>query len=138
MAQASLLSRRDSWFAFEHAMQHRALLGVLAELNGFSLAPYFIEPEQGVDRHANKWHLDHQQAHNDANTDLPSQYYWPKGSKPTFGLRIGQNLIDTRMADERQRRWWEFENHTEHYDASLKVLPAASPKPAPQWKYPFW
>src|SRR5262245_52785468 len=121
MSRASLLSMSDPWFDFEHAMAHRNALAVIYPLQRFSVVPYFIEPEQNVERRAGKWHLNHQQAHTDALNNFPSRYYWPPTTMPQppplppiqvpatvrFGLRVGGNLIDTSFADERQRRWWE-------------------------------
>lgn len=155
-----LLNPNDAMFAFEHAMAHRELLAVMAPLNRFSVAPYFVDPAMPA-WPANKWQLNHQQAHNDALRDIPSRYFWrffttitnvPNPTPPpptipvttitpetvTFGLRIGQNLIDNDLNSPRQLTWWTFQNFMEHYVASTTVAPAPSPKPAPQSTFPFW
>jgi len=176
MARASLLTTSDPWFNFEHAMAHREALAVIgfqpgftpqtgstaqpfpprSPLSRYSVIPYFIEPEQNVDRRAGKWHLNHQQAHNDALQNVPSKYFWqyttttvpqPPPNPPltfqtpqtvVYGLRIGGNLIDTSFADEQQLRWWEFQNHMEHFVGSTSIAPSPAPKPAPQATFPFW
>ena len=159
MARATLLNVFDPWFGFEHAMAHRNALAVIGfqpaggtvtnpiparpPLSKFSAIPYFIDPMQNTGRRAGKWHLNHQQAHDDAFRNLPSQYYFappPPGTlgSVTFGLRIGGNLVDTSFADDRQLKWWEFQNHIEHYVGSTVIAPAPAPKPAPQSIFPFW
>jgi len=174
-------SRERAVFAFEHAMAHRNALGVIGFQKGFtpqtgstakpikprpplshySVAPYFIDPPGG-DRPANKWSLNHQQAHDDALRNLPDQYGWryyntlviqpqppppqppvpplefPTPQQVRYGLRIGGNLIDTNFANRWQASWWTFQNWMEHYVGSKSITPPPSPKPAPQWTFPFW
>jgi hypothetical protein len=175
MRMGNGLGQRSA-YNFEHAMAHRAVLGVIGfqpgikppstivpppwpavkprpPLSQYSVVPYFIEPPQGQKVGAGKWHLNHQQAHNDALQNIPSRYFWqspvtpppatpppppPAPTKITYGLRIGQNLVDTSFANERQRKWWIFQNWMEHYTMSQTVAPPPSPKPAPQWVFPFW
>lgn len=161
MARATLLTTNDRWFQWEHAMAHRRPLAVIHPLTRFSALPYFIDPEQNTARRASSWHLNHQQAHNNMLQNIQTQYYWAPittfveepnpnpppptiivpvvtDATPTIGLRIGQDLIDTSFADERQQRWWQFQNHMEHYVASQKIAPAPAPKPSPQPRFPFW
>lgn len=130
-------------------------------LSRFSVVPYFIDPMIGADIMAGKYLLNHQQAHSDALNNIPDRYYWkyltsilqvpnPNPPPPTlpqtsikpqtikYGLRIGGNLIDWRLSNKRQRTWWTFQNHMEHYVASQSIAPAPAPKPAPQWTFPFW
>lgn len=138
MSRANLLHMGDTpaqqaVFAFEHAMAHRNAFGVMSPLNRFSVLPYFIDPMR-KDAPAQKWNLNHQQAHNDALQHLPSEF-----GSPTVGLFIGQNLIDTDLNDPRQRQWWIFQNHQEHYIGGNTILPNVNfPPPAPQWVFPFW
>ena len=110
-------SHARAFFAFEHEMQHRALL---AAVNGiqptlsFGVAPYFIDPTQND----GKYHLNHQQAHLDALSNVPSYF----GAPTAVGLAT-QNLIDTDLDNEERRNWWTFQNHMEHR-LGRSVLPA--------------
>lgn len=133
MSVASLLTRNDRWFVFEHAMAHRRALGIMAPLSRFTAVPYFIDPEQYVDQPASFWHINHQQAHRNALANFPIQY-----GSASIGLRIGTTLSDADLADEREARWWEFQNHVEHYVGNKTITPGPAPPPAPQTKYPFW
>lgn len=136
MSRASLMTRKDRTFAFEHAMSHRNALGVIWPLPRFSVIPYFIEPEvkERGKKPSSSWHLDHQQAHNDALANFPSQY-----GSTQVGLHIGVDLRDYDLDRERTRKWWEFQNHMEHYVASNSILPTTpAPYPTRQWRYPFW
>jgi hypothetical protein len=138
MARVSLLHMGDGLgqraaFELEHAMAHRNALGIINPLTRFSVIPYFIDPMQ-LQRPAQKWNLNHQQAHNDALTHLPAEF-----GASTVGLFVGQNLVDTDMTNERQRKWWIFQNHMEHYVGGNTILPnVIFPPPAPQWIFPFW
>lgn len=114
-------------FAFEHAMAHRSGLGVMSPLDRFSAIPYFVEPV-GDNAPARWWALNHQTAHNDAMNNLPSYY-----GAEAVGLRIGQNLIDWNLADERQVKMWTFINHQEHLDGGSTYLPATA-----RMRFPFW
>lgn len=130
-------------------------------LAGFSVVPYFVDPMAGYQRAAGKYLLNHQQAHDDALRNFPIQYGWkflsstiqvpnPNPPPPTlpqtsikpqkvkYGLRIGANLIDWHLQNSRQLTWWIFQNHTEHYVGANTISPPPSPKPAPQWTFPFW
>jgi hypothetical protein len=106
----------------------------MAPLDRFSVIPYFIDPEQNVGTPGSMWHLDHQTSHNDALQHLPTEF-----GAATVGLFIGQNLRDTNLDDARQRTWWTFQNHMEHYVGGDTILPNVYlPPPAIQWQYPFW
>lgn len=130
-------------------------------LSDFSVVPYFIDPMIGSDIMAGKYLLNHQQAHTDALNNFPDRYYWkylttitqvpnPNPPPPTlphtsikpqsiqYGLRIGANLIDFKLSNQRQRTWWTFQNHMEHYVGANVISPPPAPKPAPQWTFPFW
>jgi hypothetical protein len=130
-------------FAFEHAMAHRNYLGQMAPLTRFSVIPYLLDPMiDNPSIAASNWHLNHQQAHNDALTSIPSYYVnprtgeaWPEG-ETEVGLFIGTDLRDTDLNNEGQRKWWLFLNHQEHYVANGVTLPA-SIDPPPQ-TFPFW
>jgi hypothetical protein len=130
-----MLNSNDPWFAFDHAMGHRNALGVMSPLNRFAIIPYFIEPMQSdIGTPGSSWHLDHQTAHDDALEHLPSYF-----GAATVGLHIGGILRDTDLDDPRQRTWWTFQNHMEHYVGGNTITPnVAFPPPAPQWVYPFW
>ena len=126
-------------FGFEHAMAHRNYLGQMAPLDRFSVIPYLLDPMQDLSIPGSSWHLDHQQAHNDALVSIPSYYQGPDGAAPTTvqtGLFIGQNLRDYNLDNLDQLRWWTFTNHVEHYIANGVTLPA-SQDPPPQ-TFPFW
>lgn len=134
MSRVVLLNSRDPWFAFDHAMAHRNGLGVMAPLDRFSVVPYLLDPMSDISIPGGSWHLDHQQAHNDALANLPSQF-----GAATVGLHIGGILRDYDLDNTRQRLWWEFQNHQEHYVGGNTILPSVQiPPPAPQWTYPFW
>jgi hypothetical protein len=100
-------------FAFDHAMRHRDALGAMAPLDRFTLIPYFVDPSTEKPF----WLLVHGQAHIDFTSTLsiPSQ----------------QPLVDTDLADERKRTWWEFVNNQEHLlaeDATVNMT----------LTFPFW
>lgn len=86
-------TQREYWvFAFEHNMAHR---------KQGSATTYLLDPIRNVNRPGTKWHLDHQQAHNAMAAQAPT----------TFGAI----LRDSNLLNQRQRNWWEFLNHQEHY-----------------------
>jgi hypothetical protein len=116
-------------------MSHRIALGVMSPLNRFSILPYLIDPMlENTAIPAGPWNLRHQQAHNDALQNLPTSF-----GAATVGLFIGQNIRDTDLDDPRQRTWWTFQNHMEHYVGGNTLSPTEQlPPPAPQWVYPFW
>lgn len=133
-------------FAFEHAMAHRQLLGAMATsvnvytpaapspvnpfilpgttgLTGFSAVPYGpLDPQSN----ASLWHLDHGQAHTDAQISLPDYFGYP-----TEGLiNPASNMVDFNLDVPGQRTWWTFANHQEHLVAQ-SVLPQVL-------VFPFW
>ena len=119
-------------------MTHRDALGVMSPLVRFSVIPYFLDPLLNVGTPASFWHLDHQQAHNDAANNLPATYL---GDIIPLGISIGANLVDSNLDDPWNRSWWTFINHMEHYIGSNTILPQPQtppPAPAPVFTYPFW
>lgn len=74
MPLAILINPDDPLFNFEHMMQHRETFAAMSPLSGFSALPYLLDP--GIDQHipANNWNNNHQQAHDDFNKTLPSNY----------------------------------------------------------------
>jgi hypothetical protein len=58
----------------EHMMQTRQYFAVMAELTGFSILPYLLDPAVDANQPAWPWNLRHQQSHSDFNRDLPSTY----------------------------------------------------------------
>lgn len=109
-------------------------MGVMSPLDRFSVIPYFIDPVGSSVAPASKYQLNHQQAHDDALRNLPSEF-----GSTRIGLHFGQNLIDYDLANPASKKMWEFYNHIEHYIGGNTILPNAQfPPPAPQWAYPFW
>ena len=138
MPLVTLLNADDPFFAWEHANAHRYFLGVMSPLTRFSVIPYFLEPVRDASTPATGWLLDHQQAHNDALTILPSAYL-----SETVGIDVGTNLLDTNLTDPWNLSWWIFNNHMEHYVGNNAILPPPQPPPpppppAPTWTFPFW
>jgi hypothetical protein len=156
MAHVSLLNTQDPNFAFEHWNVHRQALGVMSPLTRFSLVPYFLDPIQDPNQPAGPWHLNHQQAHNDAENQLPTTY-----TSRDSGVNFGSNLVDTNLSHAWNRSWWTFQNHLEHYVGNNTILPATDlyyeviPDPIPDppnppiqpppywvqyrtWTFPFW
>jgi hypothetical protein len=75
MPLAALLNSNDPIYAFEHMMAHRQYFAVMSHpLSDFSILPYLLDPIFNWDQPASSWNLRHQQAHNDFNGDLPSNY----------------------------------------------------------------
>lgn len=136
MSRASLLNSYEAAFAFEHMMAHRNAIGVMSPLPRFSVLPYWLDPLSGTNQPASPWHLNHQQAHNDAANQLPTEF----GSAKR-GIGIWAPLLDYDFDDPDSREWWTFVNHLEHFVGGNTILPQSAPQPpppAPQWTYPFW
>lgn len=98
MAIVSLLrlptTPRERWaFIFEHDQAHRRKTR--------KPTSYVLDPMQNEGLPTSKWHLDHQQAHNQMNASLPGS--------------IGQILSDSNLRNINQKTWWQFANHNEHY-----------------------
>lgn len=74
MPLATLLNPDDPIYDFEHMMAHRQYFAVLSRLSNFSILPYLLDPAFETDMPAGAWNLNHQQAHNDFNRDLPSNW----------------------------------------------------------------
>lgn len=136
MSRASLINSLEPAFGFEHAMSHRNALGVMSPLTRFSAIPYFVDPFVQTDEPGGPWHFNHQQAHNDAASQLP-----PELGSTKRGIPNTASLLDYDFSDPDSRAWWTFVNHLEHFVGGNTVLPQSAPQPpppAPQWKYPFW
>lgn len=120
-------------------MAHRLLLGAMstpaptpiegeffagtAGLQRFTALPYFIDPQINV----GMWHLDHGQAHQDAQVALPGYF----GGETVGGLNLpGFDFVSMDFAREGLLQWWTFENHQQHYVAQ-SVLPL-------ELTFPFW
>lgn len=148
MAIATLLTEprgpgQDATFSFEHAMAHRELTGGMATavevfdpltgtafilpgttgLAGFSALPYGpLDPQL----HASLWHLDHGQAHSDAQQRLPDFFGFT-----SFGrMNPAPNFVDFNLQRPGHRTWWTFANHHDHLTAQ-SVLPQ-------ELVFPFW
>jgi len=133
-------------YAFEHMMAHRTYWGAMSPLSRFSVVPYVLDPMMGTDIPGGPWHMNHQQAHNDAQGALPAQFATP--SVMSLDLFVGQNLRDTRFDNPDSRRWWTFANHMEHYVTNDTILPAPTVRKEFEnpyrggagidWIFPFW
>jgi hypothetical protein len=100
-------------FAFDHAMRHRDVLGAMAPLDRFTLIPYFVDPSTEKPF----WLLVHGQAHIDFTG--------------TLGIPTRQPLVDTNLANDEKRSWWEFVNNQEHMLAEDATVNATL-------TFPFW
>jgi len=118
-------------FSFEHAMAHRQATAVMGPLSQWSILPYFIDPAQFDASPANKWNLNHQQAHNDFTSDLPAY-----STALVPGIPLNQNLVDTNFKNPLSQLWWTFANHQEHFIANQAILPLNLTIPTDQ--LPFW
>lgn len=133
MSRVSLLNSYDPTFSFEHAVSHRTALGVMSPLYRFSVIPYFIDPMEVTEQPGGPWHLNHQQAHTDAASQLPIAL-----DQRRRGVDLNANLLDYALENPDSRAWWTFVNHLEHYVGSGTVAVTPQPPPAPQWTFPFW
>ena len=98
--------RGQAAFAFDHDMNHRFYLRKLPP--GSRTWP--LNPGYGTDDPSSSWHLNHQQLHNDFNRAL-------KTPSPNSILQ------ETNLNDARNRTWWTFINHAEHYRANKTLAP---------------
>jgi hypothetical protein len=105
MPAAVLLNNNDPLFVFEHMMQHRAMMAVMAPLHRFSRLPYLLDPSYQIDIRAGPWNADHQQAHDDFASVIP---------------HTGQNqkMADANLRDTESATWWTFTNHIQHLTAN--------------------
>ena len=125
-------------FAFDHIMNHRAFYAAMAPLTTYSVMPYLPLPDNAPQNDP-MWRFNHQSAHNDAMTALPTWPYSIILGLPTtqvpdplpIGVPNNQNLVDTDFADRGRRNWWLFSNHSEHY-AAQAVMPEIR-----DWRFPF-
>lgn len=74
MPLAVLLNPDDPLYEFEHMMQHREYFAVIKELYRLDILPYLLDPNFGEEIPVGTWQLRHQQAHDDLNRNLPSNY----------------------------------------------------------------
>jgi hypothetical protein len=134
-------------FIFEHTMAHKVQLGVMGNspgLSAFSTIPYFIAPRPGpygptpppLIQDDRKYLQFHQQAHNDANVNLPSQIVQDATGQwwevVDIGIPQHNNLQDVELNDSAQMMWWTFANHQEHLAHSQSAYPLI------EWVFPFW
>lgn len=100
MALSGLMLFEDTpAFAFDHMMAHRTLMpGV----------PWLLDPMQEIANRADKWHLDHQQAHNDAMTALD--------------VASHQNLVDASLAEQGSEQFWTLANNIEHLTGMARII----------------
>lgn len=98
--------RGQAAFAFDHDMIHRYYLTRMPPASRV----YLLDPTYDLNMPAGPWHFDHQQAHNDFNSafNIPS---------PRSIVREGN------LSDARNKTWWTFINHQEHYRANLELAP---------------
>lgn len=115
----TLMNSNDPMYAWNHAMDHRTLLGAMPAYdriptNVFSAVPYWIHPQ----RNDGMWHLNHNQAHLDAITTPP----------PTFGQPYPGLYLDP-IQNDGQQRWFTWANEREHltahsmYDLTQPMFP---------------
>lgn len=131
MSIATLLIKTDeATFAFEHAMATRNYLGVMWPLTQFSVLPYLIDPEYDTQEPATKWHLNHQQAHNDVLATLPAY----REAEVHIGAYNGQILSESDLSNQDELTWWTFANEREHYVLNDTLLPIE----VTEWRFPFW
>ena len=91
---------RERWaFVFEHDQRHR---------KASTVTSYLLDPMQNERWPGTKWHLDHQQAHRVMAAGNPS-------GTPPVSPTFGAILADSNLLNSRQRKWWEFLNHREHF-----------------------
>jgi hypothetical protein len=129
MAGVTLLVKTDTTtFDFEHMMAHRLYFGAMSPLAHFSVLPYLLDPSFDTDHPASKWHLNHQQAHDDALVTLPARF----GTTEDIGIFVGQIVREDDLSNQDQLTWWTFQNHQEHFVANDTLLPTT------QLEYPFW
>ena len=76
MPAAILINHQDPIFEFEHMMGHRQYFAVMSSsdrgLSKFSALPYILDPAQRTEQPAENWNHNHQQAHDDYNSNLPN------------------------------------------------------------------
>jgi hypothetical protein len=141
MAIASLLvtpkdASSRAVFSFEHAMAHRTAQQQMGPLNRWSLMPYFIDPTNFQANPADKWNLNHQQAHWDMREVSPQSFV---STDP--GIPTAQPLMDTNQQSPGAVAWTTFANHQEHFILNNAIMPfllhgigtVATP-----WAPPWW
>jgi hypothetical protein len=159
MPTAVLLNPDDPLYNFENMMSHRQYFAVIRPLSEFSTLSYLLDPSWEMITPAAMWNLLHQQAHNDFNRTLPSNYangYTletvtpPPVTNPTpppptiqpppyqqanpltggtFGIPQTQILIEGPGDNSGTRAWWTFANFEEHYIADQAILPLPTTAP---------
>ena len=118
MPTAILLNPADPNFNFEQMMSHRRYFAAMAPLTRFSALPYLLDPSYDTDIRASMWHLDHQKAHRDFATTLPSNY-----NADTIGISTAQPIADYDLSRPEGLSWWTFAQFREHYLADGAILP---------------
>jgi hypothetical protein len=111
MGTAQLLAIGDpKVFQFDHAMDSRNWIGVWeTERVGYSAIPYLIGNFYADPLHDTpQWRLWHQQSHWDT-------VYRPSKPMGPFSTPVGQPLWMSGPSEPKQRDWWIFANHQEHY-----------------------
>jgi hypothetical protein len=154
MPLAILLNPDDPLFAFEHMMQHRNYFAAMPDLSHFSILPYLLDPSFEQIEPASAWNQSHQQAHDDFNAALPSNYsngfttevITPPPPVPpdpqlppyvqatplsggTFGIPEAQILLEGPGESAENRSWWTFVNHQQHFIANDAILPLPTQSP---------
>lgn len=120
-------------FEFWEAMEHRRFLGAMAPLTRFSVLPYNLDPiPKQPGPSARFWMMNHQQAQTDFTVTSPTWGFTGPGVPPyptalSVAVPENQNLQDTHMTVEGQRKWFEFANHLEHYILAGTLPPNISP-----------
>ena len=154
MPLAVLLNPDDPLYAFEHAMAHRELFAVMPALSRFSILPYLLDPAFDQEEPAWWWNQSHQQAHDDFNATLPSNFangfttevvvppppVPPNPQLPpyvqatpvqggTFGIPEAAILVEGSGRTAENRSWWTFVNHQQHFIANNAILPLPTTAP---------
>jgi len=134
VARSALLEvQTDEWgimaFSHDHTMEHRYLLNGVPDhaIPPLPIQPLDPMPSDPLPVPADKWNMTHQAAHNDAFAGLPAFY-----GATIMGIRPGQILIESDIADEDQLKWWTFVNHIEHMVAMASIQ-APFPLYFPRW-----
>lgn len=109
MSFASLLNipadpRGRAAFAFDHDMIHRFYLTKMPP----DSRSWPLDPSYAANEPSSSWHLNHQQLHNDFNR--------------AFSIPSPNSIVkETNLTDARNRTWWTFINHSEHYVANKNL-----------------
>jgi hypothetical protein len=131
-------------YSFEHAMAHRLPQQQMGPLSQWSVLPYWIDPQDFQAAPANKWNLNHQQAHLDFRKVSPAGP-WAGAYPAAPGIPTSQLLMDTDLKSPGAVAWTTFANHQEHYIINNAILPyilsgtvPVQTPPLPPWQAPWW